>query len=60
MYERKYKDESDWHAVTEKEVRNRLDGYYYDLDLAIDNLKSGFTLDTPYAFYRFTKESSNE
>lgn len=50
---RQSKDDSELAAieVTESEARNDLDGYYKDLDLAIQTLKDGQRLQTFFAIY---------
>lgn len=56
QFERMFKDGEDWHPVDEKQVRAILDGYYKDVDLAIEDLRSGVTLDTLFALYRVKPE----
>ena len=48
-------EQVDWHNVTESKVRKSLDGNYLNVDLAIETLRSGQELRTPFAHYRCHK-----
>lgn len=41
-----------WEPVSEDDARIRLGAYHADVDLAIEHLRQGLTLRTPWAYYR--------
>ena len=47
----------DWEKVTEEYVRERLDGQYRDVDMAMVFLHEAGTIRTPFAMYRVVPES---
>jgi hypothetical protein len=53
MFERLFKDEDEWKEVTGEEVRKGLDGYYKNVDLAIEYIQAGQPLDTPFSVFRW-------
>ena len=49
-YERAYVDRpEDWEPVSEEYVRERLDGPYRDVDMAVEYLHEAGTIRTPFA-----------
>ena len=54
MFERMYADEPDnWQPVEEDVIRDKLSGYYNNLDEVVQAIKDGQTVRTPFAFYRY-------
>ena len=52
-YQRRDAGGGDWEEESETVLRQRLQGYYRDVDLAMTTLQAGnTTLRTPFAFYR--------
>lgn len=41
--------------ISTKELKRRLTGYYYDINLAIEAMKRGQTIRTAFYFYEFKK-----
>ena len=54
MFQKMYKDEPDnWQEVTEEHVREKLEGYYHSVDLAIETMKHGVPHQTDFAIFRW-------
>lgn len=54
MFQCLYIGESEeWQEITEEKLRDRLDGYYKNIDLAIAWIREGNQLRTAFAFYRW-------
>lgn len=49
-----------WEPVSEEDARLRLAAYHNDVDLAVEHLRQGTTLRTPWAFYRIRRPISIE
>ena len=57
-YERAYLDHpDDWECVSEEYLRDRLDGPYLDVNMAMAYLLEAGTIRTPFATYRVVSES---
>ena len=56
IYEMSYPGHpDDWKVVTEDYVRERVDGYYKDVDLLLDNQPEDRMFRTSFALYRWRK-----
>lgn len=53
MFQRKHTDENEWREVDEDVMRERLAGYFRDVNKAILDLHSGIVLRTPWALWRW-------
>jgi len=55
MFQKRFFESEEWEEIQEYEARLYLEGYYYDVDLAIEELKKGAVLRTPWSFYRWVE-----
>jgi len=57
MYEVKYGGSDSWESISEAKVRERLDGYYVDVDLVMDAMHQGDQVHTAFALYRWRDDT---
>ena len=55
-YQRQYVGANDWQDVTEDEVRDKLDGPYHNVDMAMEYLNQNGFIRTPFSLYRVAPE----
>lgn len=60
VFEKCYADKEQWSVVGEQEMRKCLASYYTDVDLAIETIKTGQQLRTPWAFFRVCQDTSTD
>jgi hypothetical protein len=56
MYERRWKDEDTWKQITEAEAHRFAEQHYVDANAALDSVRDGCDLNTPFAWVRWVKE----
>jgi hypothetical protein len=60
MFQKKYNDESDWIEISERITRRQLGERYKDVDVAIDDLKSGNIVGTPHVTWRWIDTATGD
>lgn len=60
VFEKCFADKEQWSIVGEQEMRKCLASYYTDVDVAIETIKAGQQLRTPWAFFRVCQYTSTD
>jgi hypothetical protein len=55
MYQRRYPGE-DWEIVPEATARDKLSGYYNNVDVILSELQAGNIIQTPWAQWRYVEK----